>query len=70
MRNSLIITALLLLAGFSSQLLANPKLVPAAPEIPAKAYLLIDQQSGYILASKNRDERIRSEEHTSELQSH
>ncbi len=58
MRNSLIITVLLLFAGFSSQLLANPRLVPAAPEIPAKAYLLIDQQSGYILASKNQDQRI------------
>ncbi len=58
MRNSMIIIVLLLLAGFSSQLLANPKLVPAAPDIPAKAYLLIDQQSGYILASRNRDERI------------
>ena len=58
MRNSLIITALLLFAGFSTQLLANPRLVPAAPEIPAKAYLLIDQQSGYILASKNQDQRI------------
>ncbi len=57
MRKSLIIT-LLLLAGISQQLLANPKLVPTAPEIPAKAYLLIDQQSGYILASKNKDERI------------
>ncbi len=58
MRKSLIIIALFLLSGISQLLLANPKLVPAVPEIPAKAYLLIDQQSGYILASKNKDERI------------
>ena len=51
-------TILLLLSVFVLPAQANPKLVPAVPEIPAKAYLLIDQHSGYILASKNRDERI------------
>ncbi len=58
MHKSLIICTLLLLSGFSQLLQANPKLVPAVPNIQAKAYLLIDQQSGYILASKKKDERI------------
>lgn len=48
----------LLFTGFSRLLLANPVLVPAAPDIPAKAYMLVDQQSGYVLASKNMNERI------------
>ncbi|HEB86930.1 MAG TPA: D-alanyl-D-alanine carboxypeptidase [Gammaproteobacteria bacterium] len=58
MRKSLTVIIFLLLTGFSQLLLANPKLVPVAPDIPAKAYLLIDQESGYILASKNMNERI------------
>jgi len=58
MRKSLIILTLLLLVGVTQPSLANPKLVPAAPDIPAKAYLLVEQQSGYILASKNKDARI------------
>ncbi|HEB55180.1 MAG TPA: D-alanyl-D-alanine carboxypeptidase [Gammaproteobacteria bacterium] len=58
MRKSLTVTIFLLLAGFSQLLLAMPELVPTAPDIPARAYMLIDQQSGYILASKNMDKRI------------
>ncbi len=58
MRKPLLFSLLLLLSVFASPLQANPKLVPGAPEIPAKAYLLIDQHSGYILASKDKDERI------------
>ncbi|VAX14693.1 D-alanyl-D-alanine carboxypeptidase [hydrothermal vent metagenome] len=58
MRKSLTVIIFLLLSGFSQLLLANPKLVPATPDIPAKAYVLIDQKSGYILASKNMDKHI------------
>ncbi len=58
MRKSLTAIIFLLLTGFSQLLLANPALVPVAPDIPAKAYMLVDQQSGYVLASKNMNERI------------
>ncbi len=33
-------------------------IIPSAPKIPAKAFVLIDFQSGSILASKNDDQRI------------
>ena len=50
--------SLFLLLGLSQMSLAAPKLVPAPPSIPAKAYLLIDQQSGQIIAEKDADSRV------------
>lgn len=37
---------------------AAPSLIPAPPRINAKAYLLIDHNSGHVLAEKNADKRI------------
>jgi len=39
-------------------LMAAPTLIPAAPRVNAKAYLLIDHNSGHILAEKNADKKI------------
>ncbi len=58
MRKSLFCLAIVLLAGFSHYLRAAPALVPEAPAIPARAYLLIEQHSDYVLAEKNADERV------------
>ena len=35
-----------------------PKLIPAAPQIAAKGYILMDANSGKIIAEKNADERL------------
>ena len=35
-----------------------PMVVPAAPEISAKAHILIDYFSGQVLAEQNADERL------------
>lgn len=37
---------------------AAPSLIPAPPRFNAKAYLLIDHNSGHVLAEKNADKRI------------
>jgi len=37
---------------------AAPSLIPAPPRVNAKSYLLIDHNSGYVLAEKNADKRI------------
>ncbi len=37
---------------------ANPVVVPAAPEISAKAHILIDYYSGQVLAEQNAEERL------------
>jgi D-alanyl-D-alanine carboxypeptidase (penicillin-binding protein 5/6) len=37
---------------------ATPHVVPSAPSIASEAYLLIDFDSGYMLANKNADRRI------------
>ncbi len=37
---------------------AAPSLIPAPPRVNAKAYLLIDHNSGHVLAEKNADKRI------------
>lgn len=37
---------------------ATPHVVPSAPSIASDAYLLIDFNSGYVLANKNADRRI------------
>ena len=54
MRSLLAIVALL----FSTSLLAAPQLIPAAPDVGAKAYLLEDFHSGDVLAEHNADKRI------------
>ena len=46
-----------LLIIFSQLAVAAPNLIPAAPAINAKAYLLLDHQSGRILAQKNASQR-------------
>lgn len=45
----------LLLSLFSMSVLAAPLLVPSPPKIKAKGYLLIDFDSGRVLAEKNAD---------------
>ncbi len=35
-----------------------PKLIPAAPQIAAKGYILMDANSGKVIAEKNADERL------------
>lgn len=37
---------------------APPKLIPAAPDFDAAAYVLIDANSGYVIAEKNADGRL------------
>ena len=37
---------------------AAPQLVPAAPKIAAKGYILLDYHSGYVLSQDNADERM------------
>lgn len=38
--------------------MATPHVVPSAPSIASEAYLLIDFNSGHVLANKNADQRI------------
>ena len=50
-----------LLTGFllSTLVMANPKpIIPAPPEVGAKAYMLMDVASGKVLTSKNEHERL------------
>ena len=56
MRN--IFTLFILLSTFLTSAIAAPALIPAPPRVNAKAYLLIDHNSGYILAEKNADKQI------------
>lgn len=42
----------------STLAIAAPSLIPAPPRINAKAYLVIDHNSGHVLAEKNADQRI------------
>lgn len=53
---------LVILALFSHLFLAiataAPSLIPAPPSITAKSYLLIDHDSGYVLAEQDADRRI------------
>ena len=43
---------------FSAGLAASPSLIPAAPSIAAKSYILMDAQSGDIIIEENADERL------------
>ena len=56
MRN--IFALFILLSTFLTSAIAAPALIPAPPRVNAKAYLLIDHNSGYILAEKNADKQI------------
>ncbi len=56
MRLSLLFACLLLLINFP--LHAAPSIVPAAPTINAKAWLLIDYNSGQVLAEHNSQQRV------------
>ncbi len=47
-----------LLIIFSQLAVAAPNLIPAPPAINAKAYLLLDHNSGRIIAQKNAEQRI------------
>lgn len=57
MKTMRFVTALCLLA-FTATVSARPDLVPAPPAIKARAYLLIDANSGRVLAEKKSMERI------------
>lgn len=56
MRNIFIL--FIFLSGFLSSVIAAPSLIPAPPRVNAKAYLLIDHNSGHILAEHNADKQI------------
>ena len=56
MRNALVIFVFLF--SYLTAATAAPSLIPAPPRVNAKAYLLIDHNSGHILAEKNADKRI------------
>ena len=55
-RNFFILLALF--TTYISSVLAAPALIPAPPRINAKAYLLIDHNSGHVLAEHNADKKI------------
>ncbi|MCI0668033.1 MAG: D-alanyl-D-alanine carboxypeptidase [Methylococcaceae bacterium] len=48
----------LLLLRFSAPGFGEPITVPAAPELPAKAYFLMDSNSGKVLAEHNADDKL------------
>ena len=49
---------ILLFSTFLTSAIAAPSLIPTPPRVNAKAYLLIDHDSGHILAEKNADKQI------------
>lgn len=51
-------TLFLLLLLQLSNVFAAPSLIPAAPRVNAKAYLLLDHDSGHIIAEQNADKQI------------
>lgn len=53
-----ILIVFILLSTYISSAFAVPALIPAAPRVNAKAYLLIDHNSGHVLAEKNADQKI------------
>jgi len=58
MRTRNIYILLAFLTTFISSVVAAPALIPAPPRINAKAYLLIDHNSGHVLAEHNADKKI------------
>lgn len=55
-RNTFIL--FILLSAYLSSAVAAPALIPAPPRVNAKAYLLIDHNSGHVLAERNADKKI------------
>jgi D-alanyl-D-alanine carboxypeptidase (penicillin-binding protein 5/6) len=58
MHPSLIYLFFILMALARPSLALDPALIPAAPEIGAKAYILVDHFSGRVLAENNADQRL------------
>lgn len=58
MRMSNLFVLIFLFSTFLTSAIAAPSLIPAPPRVNAKAYLLIDHNSGHILAEKNADKQI------------
>jgi D-alanyl-D-alanine carboxypeptidase (penicillin-binding protein 5/6) len=58
MRPSFLCLFLVLLALARPALALDPALIPAAPEVGAKAYILVDHFSGRVLAESNADQRL------------
>lgn len=56
MRHTLVLFFIFL--SYLTSATAAPSLIPAPPRVNAKAYLLIDHNSGHILAEKNADKQI------------
>ena len=56
MRNIFIL--FIFLSAYVTSVTAAPSLIPAPPRVNAKAYLLIDHNSGHILAEHNADKKI------------
>jgi D-alanyl-D-alanine carboxypeptidase (penicillin-binding protein 5/6) len=56
MRNILILV--IFLFTYVTTAIAAPSLIPAPPRVNAKAYLLIDHNSGHILAEHNADKQV------------
>ena len=53
-----IFSLILLITSTITAATAAPSLIPAPPQLNARAYLLIDHHSGYVLAEHNADQRI------------
>ena len=53
-----ILSLLLLTHLLASTASAAPTLIPAPPRVNAQSYLLVDYNSGYVLAEKNADKQI------------
>ncbi len=58
MRKRNVFILFILLSAYLSSAIAAPALIPAPPRINAKAYLLIDHNSGHVLAEHNADKKI------------
>lgn len=56
LRNTFVL--LLLFFSYLNSVIAAPALIPAPPRVNAKAYLLIDHNSGHVLAQRNADKKI------------
>lgn len=56
MRNIFIL--FIFLSAYLTSAIAAPSLIPAPPRVNAKAYLLIDHNSGHVLAEHNADKKI------------
>ena len=58
MRTRNVFILFFLLSAYLSSAIAAPALIPAPPRVNAKAYLLIDHNSGHVLAERNADKKI------------